>query len=134
MNNELIVKKVLTTILPFLKSRSVKTIGNDISNAINNEVLIMWNNIKHVFIKEEFVAQLEDDPKNNIAKGGLEYKLSSKLNEDGNFKQSILNSLENIQKLSTQNLGDNISHTGSGDIIKANVVHIDKRNNDANKL
>lgn len=86
------------------KSKVTETVTSDFKDAINNDLVLLWNKIKPIFIVEDkkLVDKIENNPEDEVAQAGLKYKLSEKL-EDSQFKEMVSELIEKIQKLESEN-------------------------------
>lgn len=107
-------KKALSIIVPFLKTEVGKEIAGDVGETLSNEGKLLWRKIKPIFIKEEFVPELEKDPTNEDAQDDLQYKLKLKLKEDEAFMKEILAIIEKPSSQPGQTV-NNFEHNGTGD-------------------
>jgi len=119
MKKSEIASKVLSIVLPFLKSRAAKKIVKDVSEAANNEAIILWGKIKPLFIKEDIIAEIEKEPENEIYQKGFEYSLLKKLETDKNLEAELTALL--IQQ-SNQPQSISQINTGGGDNVAGNKI------------
>lgn len=91
MENISMVSKLFGFILPFLKSKSSKKIGGEISDAFNNEAIAIWDKIKFIFIKEdkEILEDLEKNPEDLDIQGAFKYKLKKLITENAELKSEL---------------------------------------------
>lgn len=114
-------KKVISFLLPFLKSKAAKKVNNDISEAFNNEALSMWDTIKPLFIKEEIIKEIEENPYEKIIQEGFNYNLVKKLKENPIVAKELESQIDNINSPEGKSI-INQTHYGSGDNVAGNKI------------
>ena len=100
MDFKAIAAKVLTLIVPALKSKAAKTIGKDFSEAINNEILMLWEKrLKPIFIEEveDETKEFEKDPENKDAQEDLAYELKKMLKKDEDLQKQVNQLIEKVE-------------------------------------
>ncbi len=96
----------------FKKNKGIQKIKSDFSEAVTNEILIFWQNVRPIFIQEDetLVKQIEEDPENETLQGGMKYQLSKKI-ENESFAEEVskllskINAIKEKEGSGTTNIG-----------------------------
>lgn len=136
-----LLSKTFTYIISALTQNKVMTkVKGEFSEALNNELLALWNKVKPIFIKEDplLVDNIEKDPENEIAQGGLKYQLSKHIN-DQDFISLIAPQLERIEselkkekkeiKINKVNVSGTENITIVDSTISGNITKVEKNGN-----
>ena len=104
-----------------LKSKAGEKIGSEISEAVNNEAIALWEKVRPWFIKDDpdLVAAFEEKPEESAPKGALEWKVNGLLEDDETFRSAVIESMKAIEKAKEASLGegDRIKIVGDHNIV-----------------
>lgn len=122
-----LLSTVISVISPLLKSKSITTVSDDLSEAANGTVLDIWKKIKPIFIKDEdFVDALQEHGATDDLIQELTLKIKRQLIKDSNFKSELETLLQKNRKDRETGIQSEISNsknvnlgnisTGGGDV------------------
>ena len=130
MNKEALIEKTVDYLLELFGKTGAKKIGTDISNAVSNEWLILWNKIKPLFIQEirdeKLIKLLEEKPTEKRTETQLNSHFFNEIDgkpELETLLKTIIEDFENKIDRKAQHIV-NQHHTGSGDNVAGDkIVH-----------
>lgn len=136
MDLKLLATKAFTLIVPVLKSKAAKTICEDFTEAINNEIIDLWENkLKKIFIitAKKQTETLEKEPDNKNAQEDLTNLLKMALENDEDLQKKIYQLTEKVENEKPGYIKKHNILTVSGDgaigIQDSNNVHIKNSGN-----
>jgi hypothetical protein len=88
-----LAKQIINFIVPILESKAVKEIKEDLSNAFNNEIRLLWSKVRNLFIEDiddpELISKLENNPTDENIQSELKGCLSQILKNDPNLAKEL---------------------------------------------
>jgi hypothetical protein len=87
-----LAKSALTFFIPVLKSKAVQKMSADFSEAINNEILILWNKVKPLLIEEiaDETNSFEESPEDKELQADIYAELKKMIKKDELLQNEIV--------------------------------------------
>ena len=117
MDAKTIAKEIYALLFPV--PASFKEIGNDFSNAANNEVREIWKRVKPIFIEE--VEELAKDPEDAAARGAAEMKLRKSVEKDATLGNELTALIENAK---ASGAGASVAIVNSKNVVSGSTISV----------